>query len=159
MSKFRYVFTGGDNGFCARCGGYGDRALLVIDDENKTYRAFYRAPSCLGEHCWRKEELYGGRVIARGVLSADGNKLTYDFLSPKKNKIYIVSVDGEKMHFDKVTVKHNKYGKDGEFGDKLDNYTYEGTVEPKELVEQWREESLQAMKRYYEKEKGEKNYA
>lgn len=50
MSKYRYVITGGDNGYCARCGGLGDRMLLRIDDKAKTYKAYYFAPSCLGKY-------------------------------------------------------------------------------------------------------------
>lgn len=149
----RYILTGGDNGYCARCGGLGDRALLVVDDKKREYRAFYRAPSCLGRHCWRERELYGGRVIARGVLVNDerGERLVYNFLNPQKNKIYIVSVDGERMCFDPVVVKHNKYGKDGEFGDKLDHYKYMGTVEPEELIKQWQEEAREMQRGLYKR--------
>lgn len=149
----RYILTGGDNGYCARCGGLGDRSLIVVDDARKAYRYFYRAPSCLGQHCWRKQELCGGRVIARGVLVNDerGERLVYNFLEPKKNKIYIVSVDGERMHFEPVVVKHNKYGKDGEFGDKLDGYTCEGYVEPDELIKQWQAETREAQREFYKR--------
>lgn len=135
MGKYRYIITGGDNGYCAKCGGLCDRALLRIDDDCKVYKQYYRAPSCLGKHCWKRQELYGGVVIARGVV--ENGKLLYNLLQPEKNKIYIIENNGDETVFVKVTVKNNKYGKDGEFGDKLDTYTYEGTVEPKDIIAYW----------------------
>lgn len=154
MSKIRYIMTGGDNGYCAKCGGLGDRVLLRVDDEHKSYKMFYRAPSCLGKNCWREEELYGGRVIARGILK-DG-KLVYCWIEPQKNKIYIVQTNGTELEYIPVTVKNNKYGKDGEFGDKLDHYTYEGYIEPRELIDQWKQEEKEALDRYYAEIKARK---
>lgn len=114
-----------------------------MNDEAKTYKVFYRAPSCLGKYCWRQEDLYGGRVIARGMLV--NGKLSYNLSKPSKNKIYIVETNGEELVFTKVIVKNNKYGKDGEFGDKLDNYKFLGTVEPEEQVKKWQEEYRQKL--------------
>lgn len=137
MSKYRYVFTGGDNVYCGRCGGLGDRVLLRIDDENKTYKAYYNAPSCLGKYCWYRQDLYGGVTIVRGIL-IDG-ELYRDVLKPRNNKIYILEDGGNKQTYTKVTVKNNKYGKDGEFKDKLDTYKFEGFIESKEYIEQLKE--------------------
>lgn len=150
-NNIRYIITGGDNGYCARCGGLGDRVLLRVDDEDRSYKMFYRAPSCLGKHCWREQELYGGRAIVRGKLVKDeqGERIVYQWLDPSKNKIYIVQTNGTELEYIPVVVKNNKYGKDGEFGDKLDAYTYKGYVEPDDVVERWRQEDREALERYY----------
>lgn len=148
MNRYRYIYTGGDNGYCARCGGLGDRVLLRVDDKAKTYQAYYFAPSCLGKHCWRTQELYGGAVITRGVL-VDNNKIVYNWLQPSKNKIYIVQTNGVELEYIKVQVKNNKYGKDGEFRDKLDSYKFMGYIEPRERIEEAQEKARQAMKNMY----------
>lgn len=150
MAKYRYVITGGDNGYCCRCGGLCDRALLRIDDEAKTYKQYYFFEGCLGKHCWRTQELYGGAVLTRGVL-VDGHKIVYNFLQPSKNKIYIVQTNGTELEYIPVVVKGNKYGKDGELDDKLDTYTYEGCVEPQERIKEAQERAREAMRNMYSK--------
>ena len=67
-----------------------------------------------------------------------------------------IKVKGEVVEEYSVAVKGNKYGKDGEFGDKLDTYKYEGFVEPEEMVKEARERARQAMKDMY-KRIGEKS--
>ena len=32
MDKIRYIITGGDNGYCGKCGGLGDRMLLKVKE-------------------------------------------------------------------------------------------------------------------------------
>jgi hypothetical protein len=64
--------------------------------------------------------------------------------------------DGEVIEECPVTVKGGKYGKDGEFGDRLDHYKYEGFVEPQEMVDEARERAREATRDLYRKiaEKG-----
>ena len=66
MAKYRYVITGGDNGYCAKCGGLGDRSLLRIDDEHKTYKQYYFFEGCLGKFCWLEQKFADGMTLVRG---------------------------------------------------------------------------------------------
>jgi hypothetical protein len=157
MSKYRYVITGGDNGYCAKCGGLCDRSLLRIDDKNKTYKQYYFFEGCLGKYCWRQQELYGGAMLVRGML-IDGHKISWNMSNNSKNKVWLVQTNGTELEYIPVVVKGNKYGKDGEFGDKLDTYKYEGFVEPEERIKEAQERARQAMKDMY-KRIGERSMA
>jgi hypothetical protein len=66
--------------------------------------------------------------------------------------------NGEVVEEYSVAVKGNKYGKDGEFGDKLDTYKYEGFIEPEEMIKEAQERARQAMKNMY-KRIGERSMA
>ena len=59
--------------------------------------------------------------------------------------------NGEVIEEYNVVVKGNRYGKDGEFGDKLDSYKYEGFVEPQEMIDEARAKAKQALENYYKK--------
>lgn len=119
MKKIRYVLSGGDNSQCLTCGGIGDRFLLRVDDNNKTYKVV-AWDLCIGKYCWRRIELDGGGVLARGEL-VDGKLLEYK----SKHKLWVIQTNGDELEYYRVTIKNNKYGKDGEFRDKLDTYKWE----------------------------------
>lgn len=129
----RYVITGGDNGYCARCGGLCDRVILEIDDDNKTIKGINNNDGlCLGKWCWRVMPIGDGWFLKRYEKTSSG-----EFESWGGNKYYLVYVDdqGNETEKRKVTVKNNKWGKDGEFKewrngkivwDKIQNYKFIG---------------------------------
>lgn len=118
----RYCITGGDNGYCARCGGLCDRYLLEIDDKKKTYRGIEGADICLGKWCWQTLCL-GDWQLVRGENNYGD---FYKMYGGKVYRLQRVGADGTILETRKVSVKNNKYGKDGEFGDRLDHYKFEG---------------------------------
>lgn len=144
---YRYIITGGDNGYCGKCGGLGDRILLRVDDTNKTYKAYYFAPSCLGKWCWLEQKLADGMTLVRG------NKWQGEFTKMWGGNTYKMwrIKDGQVVEEYPVIVKNNKYGKDGEFGDKLDHYKFEGYIEPEEKIKEAQEKARQAMKDIYKR--------
>ena len=108
----RYVITGGDNGYCCKCGGLCDRALLEIDDEHKTYRGINGCDICLGKWCWRILPVGNGWFLKKyakfkgeEVESWGGNII----------KLVYIDDNGDELASEKVVVKNNKWGKDGEF--------------------------------------------
>lgn len=116
----RYILTGGDNGYCAKCGGLCDRALLEVNDQEKTYRYIDGYGVCLGKHCWHgffeQHYVYGnGYQLSRTINGQGTGYGNYKVILP----------DGTEHP---LTIKHNKYGKDGEFPDKLSTYKYIGIV-------------------------------
>ena len=154
MGKYRYVITGGDNGYCAKCGGLGDRSLLRIDDKNKTYKQYYFFEGCLGKWCWLEQKFSDGMTLVRG------KKWQGEFTKMWAGNIYKMwrIENGKVVEEYSVAVKGNKYGKDGEFGDKLDTYKYEGFIEPEEMIKEAQERARQAMKDMY-KRIGERSMA
>ena len=147
MSKYRFVITGGDNGYCVKCGGLCDRALLRVDDEAKTYKQYYFFHGCLGKWCWLEQKFCDGWMLVRGKnWQGEFTKMWAG------NMFRMWHMDGNNVVEEvPVTVKGNKYGKDGEFGDKLDHYKYEGFIEPQEMIDEAREKTKQAIANYYAK--------
>ena len=143
----RYIITGGDNGYCGRCGGLGDRALLQVDDKKHTYKAYYFFEGCLGKWCWLEQKFDDGLTLVRG------KKWQGDFTKMWGGNIYKMwrIKDGQVVEEYPVVVKNNKYGKDGEFGDKLDHYKFEGYIEPEEKIKEAQEKARQAMKDIYKR--------
>lgn len=143
----RYIITGGDNGYCGRCGGLCDRALLQVDDERQTYKAYYFFEGCLGKWCWLEQKFDDGLTLVRG------KKWQGDFTKMWGGNIYKMwrIKDGQVLEEYPVIVKNNKYGKDGEFGDKLDHYKFEGYIEPEEKIKEAQEKARQAMKDIYKR--------
>lgn len=141
----RYIITGGDNGYCSRCGGLGDRALLQVDDEKQTYKAYYFFKGCLGKWCWLEQKFDDGLTLVRG------KKWQGDFTKMWGGNIYKMwrIEDGKVVEEYPVIVKNNKYGKDGEFGDKLDHYKFEGYIEPEEKIKEAQEKARRAMHKLY----------
>lgn len=132
MCKYRFVITGGDNGYCAKCGGLADRALLRIDDEAKTYKIYYFFNGCLGKWCWHEQRFCDGWMLVRG------RKWQGEFTKMWAGNMFRMwRMDGDNVVEEvPVTVKGNKYGKDGEFGDKLDHYKFDGYIEPQEMIDE-----------------------
>lgn len=132
MSKYRFVITGGDNGYCVKCGGLCDRALLKIDDEAKTYKIYYFFNGCLGKWCWHEQRFCDGWMLVRG------RKWQGEFTKMWTGNMFRMwRMDGDNVVEEvPVTVKGNKYGKDGEFGDKLDHYKFDGYIEPQEMIDE-----------------------
>ena len=145
MARYRYVITGGDNGYCCRCGGLCDRALLKINDEDKTYQAYYFFDGCLGKWCWLEQKFSDGMTLVRG------KKWQGDFAKMWGGNIYKMwrIENGEVLEEYPVVVKNNKYGKDGEFGDRLDHYKFVGYIESEEQIKEARERAKEAMKKLY----------
>lgn len=145
MDKIRYIITGGDNGYCGKCGGLGDRMLLKVNDTKKTYQAYYFFEGCLGGWCWVEQHFDDGMTLVRG------KKWQGDFTKMWRGNIYKMwrIENGEVMEEYPVVVKGNKYGKDGEFGDRLDNYKFVGYIEPKEMIEKAQERARELTKNLY----------
>lgn len=59
--------------------------------------------------------------------------------------------NGIDADFIPVTVKGNKYGKDGEFGDRLDHYKFEGYIEPEKEIKEAQETARELMKDMYKR--------
>lgn len=129
----RYYLTGGDNGYCCRCGGLCDRSILEIDDDERTIRGIEEMSGiCLGKYCWHSIPLGEGWFLKRYEKMASGEFETYG-----GNKLYLVYIDeqGNETERRKVIVKGQKWGKDGEFKtwrngkivwDKIQNYKFVG---------------------------------
>lgn len=145
MSDYRFVITGGDNGYCGSCGGLGDRMLLKVDDRKKEYKAYYFFRGCLGKWCWREQEFMDGLTLVRG------KKWQGDFTKMWGGNIYKMweIKNGEVIKEYPVTVKGKKYGKDGEFGDRLDGYKFAGYIEHHEVIKDAIERTRRANKNIY----------
>ena len=132
----RYIITGGDNGYCCRCGGLCDRVILEVDDDKKTYKVVDEGEGvCLGRWCWHARPCGGGWFLKR-YSTFNGA----EFECYGGQKYYLVHVDenGNETEKRKVIVKNQKWGKDGEFKlwrngkivwDKIQSYKYEGIGE------------------------------
>lgn len=92
----KIIITGGDNGFCCRCGGLCDRAVMEADTEHRELKYIDTQGVCLGKYCWRR------------YMCEDGTELVRDW----NGKIHAYR-NGVELP---CVVKHNKWGKDGEFG-------------------------------------------
>jgi len=145
MDKIRYIITGGDNGYCAKCGGLDDRMLLKVNDTKKTYQAYCFFEGCLGGWCWLEQHFYDGMTLVRG------KKWQGEFTKMWCGNIYKMwRIENEKVVEEyPVVVKGNKYGKDGEFGDKLDTYKFIGYIEPKEKIEEEQQRVRELTKNLY----------
>lgn len=135
MCNKRYIMTGGDNGYCCECGGLCDRVILEVDDKAKAYKVLDCGEGfCLGKYCWIEKKLNNGMHIVHGyAMENEKGKRFLPVLGRRgKRKSLRLMTEEEYMAWRedpadtgiKVTIKGNKYGKDGEFGDKLDTYVY-----------------------------------
>lgn len=107
----RYCLTGGDNGYCCRCGGLCDRSILEIDDDERTIRGIEADGICLGKWCWHSIPVGEGWFLKRYEKCSAGEFETYG-----GNKLYLVYIDeqGNETERRKVVVKGQKWGKDDE---------------------------------------------
>ena len=135
----RYYLTGGDNGYCCRCGGLADRSILEIDDDERTIRGIEEMSGiCLGKYCWHSIPLGEGWFLKRyEKMKVYGGLATDEIETYGGNRLYLVYIDeqGNETERRKVVVKGQKWGKDGEFKtwrngkivwDKIQNYKFVG---------------------------------
>lgn len=99
----KIVITGGDNGYCCRCGGLCDRVVMEEDTDAKTLKYIDGRGLCLGCYCWRAYTCEDGTELVR--------ELRYT-RSGVRAKVRAYR-NGEELP---CVVRNNKWGKDGEFG-------------------------------------------
>lgn len=129
----RYIITGGDNGYCCRCGGLCDRVILEIDDKKKTYKVLDEGNGvCLGKWCWHSLPIGNGWFLKRYEKCCGKEFETY---GGKLYRLVYIDENGNETERRKVAIKNQKWGKDGEFSewkngkivwDKIQNYKYDG---------------------------------
>ena len=98
----KIIITGGDNGYCGRCGGLCDRLVMECDTDKKTLRYIDGAGLCLGKFCWHEH------------ICSDGTKLVRDDVWRARGGVRVrvrAYRDGVEIP---CVVKNRKWGKDGD---------------------------------------------
>ena len=65
LNTKKIIIDGGDNGYCCRCGGLGDRGVLEEDAVAKTLKYIDGHGLCLGKYCWHNYTCADGTELKK----------------------------------------------------------------------------------------------